>query len=135
MTFPTFHNPVAITPLYDASLLIEEGNKAIYVDPAEPADFGGLPTADLILITDVSAGRMDPDAVAKVSTPGTEIIAPQAVVKALGRGHVLANGEITNLFGWFVAAVPMYSLKRGPAPGNLFHESLVFHRQDTEVMS
>jgi L-ascorbate metabolism protein UlaG (beta-lactamase superfamily) len=122
LTFSTFHNPVNITPLYHASLLMEEGNKAIYVDPAKPARFSGLPPADLILITDIHPDHMDPGAVAEIISPGTEIIAPATVVKALGRGHALANGEMTNLFGWFIAAVPMYNLKRGPALGQVYNE-------------
>jgi L-ascorbate metabolism protein UlaG (beta-lactamase superfamily) len=122
LTFLTYHNPVTVTPLYHASLLIEEGNKTIYVDPAKPVRFSGLPPADLILITDVQPGHMDHQAVAEISSPGTNIIAPATVVKSLGRGHALANGEVTNLFGWFIAAVPMYNLKRGPAPSRLYHE-------------
>jgi L-ascorbate metabolism protein UlaG (beta-lactamase superfamily) len=122
LRFSTYHNPVTITPLYHASLLIQEGNKAIYVDPARPAKFSGLPPADVILITDTGPGHMDSGAIAEIASPGTEIIAPAAVVKVLGKGHVLANGEMTNLFGWFIAAVPMYNLQRGPAPGKLYHE-------------
>jgi L-ascorbate metabolism protein UlaG (beta-lactamase superfamily) len=122
LTFATFHNPVKITPLYDASFLIEEGNKAIYVDPAKPANFDGLPTADLILITDAAPRHLGAAAIREVSTRGTEILAPSDVVKTLGKGHALANGEMTNLFGWFIAAVPMYSLTRGPSPNALFHQ-------------
>jgi L-ascorbate metabolism protein UlaG (beta-lactamase superfamily) len=122
LTFTTFHNPVEITPLYHASLLIEEGNKAFFVDPAKPAPFAGLPPADVILITDAAAGHMDRESISAISTRGTEIIAPAAVVGAIGKGHALANGEKTNLFGWFVAAVPIYSPKRGPSPGRVYHE-------------
>lgn len=122
LTFATFHNPVRVTPLYHASFLMEEGNKAIYVDPARPAVFSALPPADLILITDLASGHLDPVAIAAISTRGTEIIAPPAVVKAIGKGHPLATGEITNLFGWFISAVPMYNLKRGPAPSQVYHK-------------
>jgi L-ascorbate metabolism protein UlaG (beta-lactamase superfamily) len=122
LRFSTYHNPVTITPLYHASLLIQEGNKAFYVDPARPANFSGLPAADVILITDTDRGHLDSGAIAEIASPGTEILAPAAVVKVLGKGHALANGEMTNLFGWFIAAVPMYNIKRGPAPGKLYHD-------------
>ena len=121
LTFQTGHNPVKITPIYHASLLIEEGNKAIFIDPAQPGNFSGLPPADLILITDIHEGHMDPGAIAEVGTPGTEIIAPPAVVKTITRAHALANGEITTMFGWNIMAIPMYNIKRGPAPGELYH--------------
>ncbi len=122
LTFSTFHNPVRITLLYHAGLLIEEGNKTIYVDPARPAELLNLPPADVILITDTDAGHMDLQVIPKISTRGTEIIAPLAVVKAVGKGHPLANGEMTNLFGWFITAVPMYNVSRGPTPGQVYHE-------------
>src|SRR5579872_4611371 len=77
----TFHNPVTVTPIYHASLLLEEGNKSIYVDPAAPGDFSGLPHADMILITDGRKDHMDAREVQSISTPGTAIIAPPAVVK------------------------------------------------------
>lgn len=121
ITFPTFHNPVRITPLYHASLLIEEGNKSFYVDPAKPSQFAGLPPADLILITDASAGHMDRGAITSIRTPGTELIGAPAVVKAIGKGHALNNGEMTNLFGWFIEAVPMYSLRRAAPAGQIDH--------------
>ncbi|HVB59407.1 MAG TPA: MBL fold metallo-hydrolase [Candidatus Acidoferrales bacterium] len=120
-TFQTGHNPVKITPIYNASLLIEEGNKAIYLDPARPGNFFDLPPADLILITDIDSGHMDLRAIAKIRTPGTEIVAPPAVVKIIPIAHALANGEITTLFGWNIRAVPMYNIKRGPAPGQVYH--------------
>lgn len=122
LTFQTFHNPVRVTPLYHASLLIEEGNKAFYIDLAEPAALAGLPAADVILITDTSSGHLDRQAISAISTPGTEIIGPKAVVEAIGKGHALANGEMTNLFGWFISAVPMYNMRRGPSPGQVYHQ-------------
>jgi len=122
LTFQTFHNPVRVTPLYHASLLIEEGNKAFYIDPATPASFAGLPPADVILITDTSSGHLDRQAISAITTPGTEIIGPIAVVEAIGKGHALANGETTNLFGWFISAVPMYNMRRGPSPGQVYHQ-------------
>lgn len=121
LTLTTYHNPVQLTVLYNASLLMEEGNKAFYIDPARPANFAGLPRADVIVITDAGRGHMDREAISAISTRGTEIVAPRNVVKALGKGHGLSNGEMTNLFGWFITAVPMYSIQRGPAAGQLYH--------------
>jgi L-ascorbate metabolism protein UlaG (beta-lactamase superfamily) len=120
-TFQTGHNPVEITAIYGASLMIEEGNKAIYIDPAKPGNFSGLPPADLVLITDIGSGHLDLSAIARASTPGTEIIAPPAVVKKLPRAHALANGEITTIFGWNVKAVPLYDIPHGSAQGPLDH--------------
>ena len=78
--FSTSAGPVKITPLYHASTLIEAGGKTIYVDPAKPAKFTGLPKADLILITHIHGDHMDPGSIKEISKAETEILAPPSVV-------------------------------------------------------
>src|SRR5690348_11115707 len=89
--------PVKITPIYHATLLIQAGGKNIYVDPAKPASFTGLPPADLILVTDIHGDHVDQDqsSIKAISKSGTEIWAPAAVQKfvtsatvKIGRAHV-----------------------------------------------
>jgi len=118
----TFHNPVTFIPIYNTSFVLEEGNKAIYVDPAAPASFVGLPPADIILITDAAPAHMDRAAIAKISTLGTEIIAPPPVAKMITNAHALKSGEMTNLFGWFITAVPLYTAKRTSTTGQQQYE-------------
>jgi len=120
--FPTSAGPVKITPLYHASTLIEAGGKTIYLDPAKPAKLSGLPKADLILITDIHGDHMDSDSIKEVSKAGTEILAPPAVVQTVTAAKPMGNGETKNWQGWTIDAVPAYNLKRGPAPGKLFHD-------------
>jgi L-ascorbate metabolism protein UlaG (beta-lactamase superfamily) len=119
---PTSAGPVKITPLYHASTLIEAGGKTIYLDPAKPAKLSGLPKADLILITDIHGDHMDPASIKEVSKAETEILAPPAVVQTVTAAKPLGNGETKNWQGWTIDAVPAYNLKRGPAPGKLFHD-------------
>ena len=121
MVINTFHNPVTFIPIYNTSFILEEGNKAIYVDPAAPASFAGLPPADIILITDATPSHMDRAAIAKIRTPGTEIIAPPAVAKIITKAHALKSGEMTNVFGWFINAVPLY--KRGSGAGQQYEQA------------
>jgi L-ascorbate metabolism protein UlaG (beta-lactamase superfamily) len=121
-TFETSSGPVKITSLFHASTLIEAGGKAIYLDPAKPAKFEGHPKADLILITDIHGDHMDPASVADVSKPGTEILAAPAVVATVTTAEPIANGETKSMLGWTIEAIPAYNLKRGPAPGKLFHD-------------
>jgi L-ascorbate metabolism protein UlaG (beta-lactamase superfamily) len=121
-TFETSAGPVKITPIFHASTLIEAGGKVIYVDPAKPSDFTGLPPADLILISDIHGDHMDPAAVAAVSKGGTEIIAPTAVAQTVTTAKKLANGEKTTWDKWSIEAVPMYNLVRGPEAGKLYHD-------------
>ncbi|PYX06599.1 MAG: MBL fold metallo-hydrolase [Acidobacteria bacterium] len=119
--FSTSAGPVKITPLYHASTLIEAGGKTIYLDPAKPAKLSGLPKADLILITHIHPDHMDPDSIKEISKAGTEILAAQSVVDTVTSAKPVSNGETKNWQGWTIEAVPAYNLKRGPAPGQLFH--------------
>jgi L-ascorbate metabolism protein UlaG (beta-lactamase superfamily) len=121
-TFPTSAGPVKITPLNHASTLIEAGGKTIYLDPAKPVKFDGLPKADLILITDIHGDHMDPDSITQVGKTGTEILAAPAVVQTVTSAKPIANGDTKTWEGWTIEAIPAYNLKRGPAPGKLFHD-------------
>jgi L-ascorbate metabolism protein UlaG (beta-lactamase superfamily) len=121
-TFSTSAGPVKITPLYHASTLIEAGGKVIYLDPAKPAKLEGRPRADLILITDIHQDHMDPESLSVITGPGTEVLAAPAVVGTVKTAKPIANGETKNWDGWTIEAIPAYNLKRGPAPGKLFHD-------------
>ena len=121
-TFQTSAGDVKITPLYHASTLIEAGGKVIYVDPAQPAKLDGLPKADLILITHIHPDHMDPASIAEISKANTEIIAPASVVATVTTAKPIANGETKKWQDWTIEAVPAYNLKRGPAPGKLYHD-------------
>ncbi|MGD1081930.1 MAG: MBL fold metallo-hydrolase [Candidatus Sulfotelmatobacter sp.] len=120
--FPTSAGPVKIAPLHHASTLIEAGGKTIYLDPAKPAKLTGLPKADLILITDIHGDHMDPDSIKEISKADTEILAAPAVVQTVTNAKPIANGETKTWQGWTIEAIPAYNLKRGPAPGKLFHD-------------
>ena len=121
-TFPTSAGSVKITPLNHASTLIEAGGKTIYLDPAKPAKLTGLPKADLILITDIHGDHMDPDAIKEISKGDTEIISSSAVAQTVTAAKPIANGETNTWQGFTIEAIPAYNLKRGPAPGKLFHD-------------
>jgi L-ascorbate metabolism protein UlaG (beta-lactamase superfamily) len=121
-TFETSAGPVKITPIYHASLLIEAGDRRIYVDPAKPGNFTGLPPADLILITDIHSDHMDQDSISAMSKTGTLIMAPPAAVKTITTASSISNGETKKWGAWTIEAIPMYNLKRGPSPGMLYHD-------------
>jgi L-ascorbate metabolism protein UlaG (beta-lactamase superfamily) len=121
-TFQTSAGPVKITPLNHASTLIEAGGKVIYLDPAKPAKLTGLPKADLILITDIHGDHMDPDSIKEISKGDTEIFAAPAVLQTVTSGKPIANGETKTWQSFTIEAIPAYNLKRGPAPGKLFHD-------------
>ncbi len=120
-TFSTSAGDVKITPLVHASVLIQAGDKTIYVDPAKPAKLTGLPKADLILISHIHADHFDPDSIAAISQPTTEILAPASVVEKFPSAKTIGNGQSQQWQQWMIEAVPAYNLTRGPAAGQLYH--------------
>src|SRR5579872_6096295 len=105
-TFSTSAGPVKITPLNHASTLIEAGGKTIYLDPAKPVKFLGLPKADLILITDIHGDHMDLDSIKEASKPDTEIFAAPAVVQTVTTAKPIANGESKTWQSFTIDAIP-----------------------------
>jgi L-ascorbate metabolism protein UlaG (beta-lactamase superfamily) len=122
-TFQTGAGDVKVTPIYHASVLVQGGGIAIYIDPAKPADFSALPKADLILITHAHADHVDQDqtSIKAVSKPGTQIWTTTEVNKFVTTSSVISNGQTKQLNGWTIEAVPAYNLQRGPAAGKFYH--------------
>ena len=121
-SFPTSAGEVKITPIHHASLMIEAGGKTIQIDPVGQGNYEGLPQADLILVTDIHGDHLDGEEIARLTKEGTEIVAPPAVARQVHVTKVLKNGETTAWNGWTIEAIPMYNMKRGPAPGKFYHD-------------
>jgi L-ascorbate metabolism protein UlaG (beta-lactamase superfamily) len=120
-TISTSAGPVEITPIHHASFTLRAGGKLIYIDPSPASLFNGKPKADLILITDIHGDHLDAGASEALSQSDTTVIAPAAVSKTIAAAKVLENGQSTSWDGWTIDAMPMYNIKRGPKPGELFH--------------
>lgn len=120
-TFQTSAGPVRITPIMHASVLLQAGEKTIYVDPAQ-GTYDNVPPADLILITDIHGDHMSPDNVRKLSKTGTVVFAPPAVADKMHVDTVIANGQTKNWEGWTIEAIAAYNLTRGPSPGKFYHD-------------
>jgi L-ascorbate metabolism protein UlaG (beta-lactamase superfamily) len=121
--FKTSAGPLKITPIQHATMMIEAGGQVIQVDPAQ-GKLGGLPKADLVLITDIHGDHMDDAMLRQVKKDSTQIIGPPAVAQELSgeKVTVLKNGETKTVGKWTIQAVPMYNEKRGPGPGQLYHD-------------
>lgn len=120
--FSTSNGVVKITPVRHASLMIQAGGQTIHIDPTGQGNYDGLPPADLILITDIHGDHLDPKLLPKLRRPGTVILGPQAVADLVPDLTVIRNGETRDFGQWKIQAVPMYNLKRGPAPGSFYHD-------------
>ncbi|MDA2938571.1 MBL fold metallo-hydrolase [Acidobacteria bacterium AH-259-A15] len=117
----TAEGDVEIVPITHGSVVLKWQGKTIYVDPWGRGNYQGVSQADLILITDIHGDHMDPAQIAKVRKADTVIVAPAAVQKTVTEATVLNNGRSTAILGIKIEAVPMYNLKRGPGPGQLYH--------------
>src|ERR1700742_112186 len=76
----TSQGPLTIQPQEHATLVLSLPNLTIDVDPTGgAANYTGLKSPDLILVTDIHGDHFDPKTLAAVSTASTVIIAPKAV--------------------------------------------------------
>lgn len=111
-----------IRPIYHASLLIQFNHKNIYIDPTSEGNYRGLPKADYIFVTHSHPDHFDAQQIeALMSNSTTTIVGPPAVASRLKDVQVMRNHENHAFPEFSVAAVPAYNLRRGPAPGKLYH--------------
>lgn len=107
---------VVVHPISHASFVMETPAGVIYVDPVgEPGQYGGLPPADMILVTHQHGDHFKPETLAALKGGETQMITNPAVSEMLpdelkantGR---LANGDSTDWNGVGIAAIPAYNL-------------------------
>jgi len=120
--FTTAAGVVRITPVRHASLMIEAAGTLIHVDPVGEDNYRGRPQADLILITHTHGDHLDAALIPKLRKPGAPVLGPEAILKSVPDAVVIRNGEQKQVGRWQIEAVPAYNLRRGPAPGRLYHE-------------
>lgn len=97
-----------ITWFRQSALLWQEGERRIYVDPwGTPED---ARPADVILITHAHGDHLQPDEIARLSTPSTKLVAPHDVAKELsGDVTPVAPGESHEVGGLRFTTVPAYN--------------------------
>jgi L-ascorbate metabolism protein UlaG (beta-lactamase superfamily) len=120
--FPTDSGPLKVTPITHATMMIEAGGKVMHVDPWSRGNYDGLPKADIILLTDTHGDHLDAAKIAELTKPGTVIVGPAAVAARVDGVKVVKHGETATVGSFELEAIPMYNEKRGPAPGQFYHE-------------
>jgi len=94
----------------------------IHVDPvSREADYGKMEKADLILITHEHGDHLDPQAIELVRTEKTSIVLTEVCASKISGGVVMKNGEVRNVQGLRIEAVPAYNLVHMRSPGVPFH--------------
>ena len=119
---PTSAGELTITFIGHGTLVLAIGDKVIHVDPwTKLADYGGLPKADLILVTHEHPDHLDPAAIQAVSRDDTVLVINAGGAKALGRGEVMKNGDSRTAAGFEIEAVPAYNIVHKRDTGQPFH--------------
>ena len=119
---PTSHGELVITFLGHGSLLLENQDKVIYVDPySRVADYTRLPNADLVLITHEHGDHLDPAALSQVRTKDTTIVIPPVCLAQIPDGLVLRNGDTQQISDIQIEAVPAYNVVHRRETGVPFH--------------
>ncbi|MBN1518384.1 MBL fold metallo-hydrolase [Candidatus Sumerlaeota bacterium] len=100
-----------LTPIEHASLMIQAGEKTIYIDPVgDAARYAAFPRPELILITHIHGDHFNAETIAAVKTTDTVVIGPENVIAQLGYGQVIKNDESTTALGVRIEAIPAYNL-------------------------
>jgi len=104
------------------TLVVTYGDTVIHVDPVgEHADYSQMPKADIVLVTHEHSDHLDPDAIAKISTPSTSVIVAARCAGKVTGAIVLQNGDSRAVKGIRVEAVPAYNIVHVRSPGAPFH--------------
>ncbi|MHB8902043.1 MAG: MBL fold metallo-hydrolase [Thermoguttaceae bacterium] len=121
-SIPTSKGDLAMTFIGHGTLMFQFDGKVVHVDPVgQFADYASLPKADLILVTHDHGDHLDPDAIAAISGPDTPVLLTENARGKLGRGQVMKNGDVRELLGIKVEAVPAYNVVQQRSPGKPYH--------------
>jgi L-ascorbate metabolism protein UlaG (beta-lactamase superfamily) len=114
--------PIVLTFLGHGSLMIQHAGAVIQIDPyGRVADYGALPKADLILVTHDHGDHLDSASIAKVRTEATVVLAARACQGKISGAQIIANGEVREIRGIRIAAVPAYNKVHARADGRPYH--------------
>jgi L-ascorbate metabolism protein UlaG (beta-lactamase superfamily) len=121
-TIPTSKGDLQITLIGHGTLMFEFGGLVIHVDPvARYADYAKLPKANLILVTHEHGDHLDKDAIDKISTEKTALLLTEACAERIKSGVVMKNGDVKEVLGLRIEAVPAYNIVHMRRPGEPFH--------------
>ena len=121
-TIKTSAGNLEITFIGHGSLMFTFEGKVIHVDPyGSLADYSQLPKADMIFVTHSHRDHLDPKALEQVRTEKSIIVIPASCADAVAGATIMRNGDIKDLEGLKVEAVPAYNLVHMRSPGVPYH--------------
>ncbi|MBN1806574.1 MAG: SMP-30/gluconolactonase/LRE family protein [Sedimentisphaerales bacterium] len=104
------------------TLMFEFNDRIIHVDPvSREADYTKMPKADLILITHEHGDHLDTKAINIIRKEETEIVLTKICSERVTGGIVMQNGDVRNIQGLKIGAVPAYNILHKRSNGTPFH--------------
>jgi len=118
----TTQGDLEITFIGHGTLMFSFGGKVIHVDPwTHLADYSKLPKADLILVTHEHRDHLDLQAIEVLKQESTAIVANAAAGAQVAGSQVMKNGDVKEILGVKIEAVPAYNIMHMRSPGQPFH--------------
>ena len=121
-TFKTAGGDLELAFLGHGTLMFTYADTVIHIDPfSRVADYDALPEADLVLITHEHQDHLDAAALRAIRTPDTVTILTEACAEKLGDGRVVGPGDVEEVAGITIEAVPAYNIAHRRPGGEPFH--------------
>lgn len=120
-TIRTTAGDVEVFFIGHGTLMFAWNGKTIHVDPySKLADYKNLPKADLILITHHHGDHLDTAAIHHIRTNRTTVLLTAKCAETV-KGTVMKNGDVRDVMGVKIEAVPAYNLVHSRPDGTPFH--------------
>ncbi len=121
-SFQTQDGILEITFIGHGTLMLKFAGKTIQVDPwSQLADYSLLPDPDLVLITHEHGDHLDINALKACRKEKTEVVLTELCSRNVSGGKVMHNGDIEEIKGITVEAVPAYNINHKTPQGRPYH--------------
>lgn len=113
---PAKNGDIAVYPINHGSLVLEQKDQVIYVDPyGGSALFEAQKKPTLVLITDIHGDHLNQETLDGLDLSEATLVVPQAVADKLPAGigkavEIISNGQTKTINGLKIEAIPMYNL-------------------------
>ena len=118
----TSKGELEITFIGHGTLMLKFDGKIIHIDPFNRlADYAKLPKADAVFITHHHGDHLSAEALQQVRTDSTIVILTEICAKQVEGGIIMKNGDVRDVLGIKVEAVPAYNILHKRDNGEFFH--------------